>query len=138
MMMQECSFQPNLITRHSSTPFVNKNKFTNPIYMRVDELQKAKNERMQQLRIQNELDIQEENCFKPQINKRSEKIAQVKQMNEYASGSVTDRLYHDASTRLEKQARTTNNSVRAASVKPEDDSYTFKPAIGNTSKLLTD
>jgi hypothetical protein len=51
---------------------------------------------------------------------------------------VTERLYNDASTRLEKQARTQNTSVRAASTKLEEDSYTFKPAICSTSKLLTE
>jgi len=47
-------------------------------------------------------------------------------MNEI-TGTVTDRLYNDASARLEKQARTKNNSVRAASAKLDigDDSCTF-------------
>ena len=91
---------------------------------------------MQQLRIESELSQQE--SFKPQINKRSEKIAQVKHLNEYQSGSVTDRLYHDAANRLEKQSRT--SSVRMASAKPVDEQtqYPFKPAICSTSKALTD
>jgi hypothetical protein len=60
-------------------------------------------------------------------------------MNEI-TGTVTDRLYNDASSRLEKQARTKNNSVRAASAKLDigDDSCTFQPNIGPASKKLAD
>ena len=40
LMMEECSFQPNLISRNNGTPFVNKNKLQQqgPIHLRVEEL----------------------------------------------------------------------------------------------------
>lgn len=133
-MMQECSFQPNLITK--STPFVNKNKLDNgPIHTRIDEITRERNERMQALRMKNEMDRQE--SFIPQINKRSDKIAQVKNQNDYCTGTVTERLYNDASTRLER-ARSKPGSVRAATTFETDESCTFKPNIGNFSRQMTE
>ena len=72
-LMQECSFQPN-----TYKGAINKNKFgTTPIHERAQQIQKEKNERLQQLRVKAEID-QKEHQFKPRINQRSDKIAQVK------------------------------------------------------------
>jgi len=59
-------------------------------------------------------------------------------MNDFSTGTVTERLYNDASQRLEKQVRSKINSVRAASSKLEnaDDSCTFQPNIGTASKNI--
>jgi len=82
--MQECSFQPNLITSHRAgsakrASLVNKNKFSEvaPIHERLSSIQMQKNERLQQLRVKAEQELLE-NKFHPTINLRSEKIALIK------------------------------------------------------------
>ena len=51
-LMQECSFQPR-----TYKGAINKNKFGQiPIHERVDQMQKEKNERLQQLRVRAEVE----------------------------------------------------------------------------------
>ena len=69
-LMQECSFQPRTFKGT-----VNKNKFGQiPIHERAEQIQKEKNERLQQLRVKAEVE-QSDNQFRPTINQRSDKIA---------------------------------------------------------------
>lgn len=158
-VMQECSFQPNTnhqrkyssshgnnLKHHSvssvHTPIVNKNKFLAqpPIYKRVDQELKAKQERMERLREDTESQ-QTDNLFRPNINERSEKIAQIKQIQNCQAQEVSDRLYSDASTRIERNQRSkmsirdmTNQSMNSSMVDP----YQFHPEISDVSKVIAE
>ena len=68
---------------------------------------------MQQLRMESEI-AATENLFRPQINQRSDKLAQLKQQT-----AVSDRLYNDAQERIHK--------MNMLSAKTESDQYTFTP-----------
>ena len=69
---------------------------------------------MEQLRVKTEQDKKNVEVFKPVINNRSKKILQVKQMQsdgvspgkEPFNTDIVDRLYTDASSRIEKNMRT--------------------------------
>ena len=115
--MQECSFQPNLISNREGSAsrggtsfsggMINKNKFSSrlPIHERVHIIQKEKSERLQKLRVKAEEDHAESNKFRPEINTKSDKIAQYKQEQEVKAPSVVDRLYNDASSRIERNMK---------------------------------
>ena len=111
--MQECSFQPN-IKKFASQAMINVEKFNQraPMHERVGDIVKEKNNRQEQLRQKTEKEQEEELLFKPKINEKSEKIIQVKQMQRRTMShsdmetEVVDRLYSDASHRIEKQMRT--------------------------------
>ena len=100
--MRDCSFKPNVEKDHRiGTARCISQK---PIYERVDEVQKKKNETLVKLRVETELNDQNLK-FKPQVNKNSEKILHKKTQKMYGSNKnigVTERLTKDASDRIEK------------------------------------
>ena len=146
--MAECSFQPNLVSNREgsqsrSAAMINKNKFNSmlPIHERVHIIQKEKNERLQKLRVQAEEDQAESVKFRPEINTRSEKIAQYKQDSEIKNANVVDRLYNDASSRIERNMKS-QMSIRSVQnqsmMSGNNDAYTFHPAISDASKVLAE
>lgn len=72
-----------------------------------------------------------ENLFKPQINQRSDKLAQLKQMHELNNAQdVAVRLYKDAAERVERHIRVSNM------LEAEDNSKcTFHPQTQDSSQL---
>ncbi len=63
----------------------------------------------------------------------------IKQNQEMQADNVVDRLYNDASSRIEKNMKS-QMSIRnmAANDSMTSDPYTFTPAISDTSKLLAE
>ena len=139
--MKDCSFHPKILSSnnfdksksYSTIAVVNLDKLENrePIHERVSELQKQKNEKLQKLRIQSEQEQQEKFTFQPQVNKKSEKIAIIKQSADQ-SNSVVERLYRDANERIEKQM-SHNVSVNEHLNKE----YSFHPHISKSSAFLS-
>ena len=72
-----------------------------------------------------------ENHFRPQINQRSDKLAQLKQMHEFNNAQdVAVRLYNDAAQRVERHIRVSNM------LEAEDNSKcTFHPQTQDSSQL---
>ena len=139
--MKDCSFRPKILSNnnfdksksYSTLAVVNLDKLENrdPIHERVSELQKQKNEKLQKLRIQSEQEQQEKYTFQPQVNKKSEKIAIIKQSAEQAN-SVVERLYRDANERIEKQM--THNVSVNENINKE---YSFHPQISKSSAFMS-
>ncbi len=85
--LQDCTFQPNINRKTSNPTIVNLKKFDEgrtPLHERVQEIQKQRQERIQNLRAKSELE-ERQNYFKPQINQRSDKLAQLKLMQELSN-----------------------------------------------------
>ena len=83
---------------------------------------------------------QTENQFRPRINQRSDKIAQVKQNHELQVASVTERLYNDAAERIERNMMKTANRIHDTKheVSQMSDPHTFHPNVNDISKFLAE
>lgn len=126
--MKDCSFKP-LIEQTNKIGVCRGFSQNKPIYERVDEIQRSKNEYLSKLKLETELN--DENLkFKPFVNKYSEKILSKKmKMNGSAKNlNVIDRLTRDASERVEKSYRKKEeiqNEINAQ--------YTFQPQLSTYS-----
>lgn len=101
--MSECTFHPNINRKTSHPTLVNPNKFDQdrvPLHERATEILKRKQDKIQNLRAEQEFD-QMDKLFKPQINSKSDKIAQLKNF-EQNQKPVSERLYGDAQERVNK------------------------------------
>lgn len=125
--MKECSFKPALKKeRFGSTRSIS----VKPLYERVDEVQKRKNEILVELKVEAELN--DENLkFKPQVNKNSEKLYKNKLKKQYGSDqnlNVVERLTKDACDRIEKTHKKTEEWQHELS-----NMYPFKPQMSTFS-----
>jgi hypothetical protein len=126
--MKDCSFKPKI--EDSNKIGVSKSFSQNkPIYERVDEIQRNKNEYLSKLKLESELN--DENLkFRPFVNKYSEKILNKKSKMHGSTKNlnVIERLTKDASERIEKlykKKEEIQNEVNAQ--------YTFHPQLSNYS-----
>ena len=120
--LEECTFKPNINRKTSQPTLVNLNKFDQdrvPLHERAHEILKQKQDRVQQLRAEREIE-QMENLFRPQINQRSDKLAQLKNYQQVQT-SVTERLYNDAQDRINK----------LSSYARDESDCTFTPCLTN-------
>ena len=102
--MKDWSFKPN-IHKDQNIGLLRTNSNRRPIYERVDDVQKHKDETLRKLRV--EAECQNENLkFKPKVNKVSEKLVNKRIQKKYGSTkniNVVERLTRDASDRIEKK-----------------------------------
>lgn len=121
--MKDCTFQPktndyNLIPKYprmGQYPYAYENQL--PIQARVDYVMKEKEDKLHRKRMEAEMAQKEELTFQPQVNERSKKMAELRASetlgpgmrrsnsfgpNRPSTATVTDRLYRDATDRMEK------------------------------------
>jgi hypothetical protein len=101
-----------------------------PIYERVNEVQKHRDEVLRKLRI--EAEFQDENLkFQPKVNKLSEKLVSQKTQRMYGSNKnldFVDRMTKDASDRVEKNNKKNDDFNHEMSAM-----YPFKPQLSTFS-----
>ena len=98
--LKGCTFHPDISV---SSKNVNRDTIcSKPIYERAKEIQKEKEEYLQKLRMEAELNDRNLS-FKPKIIKKSEEIMMNK--SDIIGKSVTERLWKDASERVEKDLK---------------------------------
>ena len=126
-----------------------------PIHERIGELQREKNDNIQRLRVKNE-QAQKDLTFQPRVNEKSKKIVQLKEeggyrgmgqrhnsaayINNHAPGlSAAERLYRDATDRLEKNFfQSIQETGNKGQYFDNNHAATFHPAISHSSKWISE
>ncbi|CAD8134977.1 unnamed protein product [Paramecium octaurelia] len=116
---EQFSFKPEI--SQIGAVLKGEKQFTKPLYERIDEVMKKKQEEL--LQKQQELQQQSDVTYQPKISQRSALIAEQKQ----TSKSVVERLMEDAAMKLQKKMNQKNEIQ-------EKDECTFNPQINPTTK----
>lgn len=123
--MKDCSFKPN-IQKDLKVGIPRAASIQKPIYERVNEVQKHKDEVLRKLRVDSEFQNTDLK-FQPQINKLSEKLVNKKIQRTYGSVkniNVVERLTKDASDRIENLNRKNEDMNHELS-----QMYPFRPQL---------
>ncbi|CAI2385956.1 unnamed protein product [Moneuplotes crassus] len=125
--MRDCSFKPKI--ENPNRVGTCRSFSHRPIYERVDEIQKNKNDYLTKLKVETEMNNDHIN-FQPKVNKQSEKILEkkAKMGQNMKNHSVVKRLTEDAAIRIEKEQKKREEINYEISAQ-----YPFKPQLSTYS-----
>ncbi|CAG9322429.1 unnamed protein product [Blepharisma stoltei] len=123
-------YQPQV--QASVSKLVGTKKLKPPLYQRLDEVQKERNDTLHRIKQESE-ENDPDLTFKPRINAYSAQLASYRKVkNDEENMSITEKLSKDASDKLERKQR-----LAEAYSQEDVDRYTFSPQISISHELAS-